>query len=137
MLADDLFEIENIYPVYNWKIFHTRPDKVWTRHFVYIKKMDDKVFDPPVELYDLKDQLPHVNTYTLANKIHFMGELFGGPETQKYVDAINENLIRDHKIVEWDFAEVTFDALKFQMRHEYIDKKILGQYSVKNPGAAP
>lgn len=136
MLLLDIFNDENAFPFFNWKIFHTRPDKYWDRDFIYIHEIDGQVFDPPIDILDMKEKFPDIEFYTFTRKILDFSSNMNTPKGDHRLKAINENLTRNHNKVRWELVQLTFDVIDFYKTKTYIKRKQKGYFvSNRNGGS--
>jgi len=131
LFYEEFFDSENLFPIFNWKIFHPRPDKIWTQYFVYINEVDGQTFDPSKDILDLKHLFPNVNIYTLTEKIHNLGLSFNNPDRQEFLDAINENLVRNHQQVNWVLVEKKFNVIQYYLNKDIISSQSLQHFLAK------
>jgi len=125
---------ENVFPFYGWNIFHTRPDKFLTRYFVYVNKIDGVEVNPPADVYDIQHRFKNVDMYTFANKVHTLGHVFDSPQAGPLIHMINENLVRNHQRVDWEFVQVKYEVIAYHLRREFIERKVMGQFFAVPPG---
>ena len=128
MFAEDLFQIQNIFPIYTWKIFHTRPDKIWTRHFLLVHQIDGKSFVPPADILELQEIFPSINMYTFSQKIRNLGLNYWSNQREYYVQVINENFKSDHQHIEWELVEKKFNVILYHLHKETLYSKSLGLF---------
>jgi hypothetical protein len=129
MLAEDFTGKQNFFPVYSWKIFHPQPDRYLRRFFVYIHEMDGRKLDAPTDYYDLKDQFPHTNQYTINEKINDLGYAGSEEEKARLAGFIDDSLGRDHPIV-WELVEIKYEVISFYLNGTFVEKKTLSRHVV-------
>lgn len=128
MFVDGLFETENLFPLYNWNIFHTTPSKYRTQDFLLIHSLDGKVLNPPKDILDMQPLFPDVAFYTLTNKIRGLKLHFYDPQKEVLLIHINENLNRHFDRVEWELVEQRFDVIEYYLSHSVLKTKSFGRF---------
>lgn len=128
MKAQEVLGFDNIYPIYAWKIFHVWPTKFGENGFAFIHELDGKVFDPPVDFYDIKNQFPSTDLYSFSKKLNKAKALREGKEYEYVVGLLTESLRRDYDVVRWELRSIKYNYIDYYKSRATIEEESLGIY---------
>ena len=129
LLSQPLINKQNIYPFFDWKIFHRYPWRQESKTAVYIHSINSKKLEPAQQLLKLKKYFPHLDVYSFGGK-YFKEEHFA-PQSQSFLE-IEKLLLGDLLYLKWEVRNITFDVLDFYKYGAVTKTTSVGIYESKN-----